>query len=244
MQILLPLSTHPTADPESWATVLRHGDAASVLLDIGDGPGSGRDPGWTVAIARLASAGITALGYVDLALGTRPMHEVRADVRRWAGYPVAGVLLDQAPTSPYLVGPVATAISAAHRAGLDQVVLNHGQWPDPVYRALDARLCVFDGSWTDLQANPVTHRTGPLAGPVAPGDAYLVHSVPAAERERAYQRLADRQAGLALITDRVPPAAYRRLPSWLSPAVPDQRPIRPGDAAVVGSAGRRTTTGS
>ncbi len=219
METLLPLFTHPTAAPATWATVATLGPAATVVLDIADGPGSGLDPGWTAATERLAGAGVRMLGYVDLALGTRPVRDVRAQVRRWTGYPVQGIFFDQAPTSPYLIGPVAVAIGTARRADLGRLVLNPGQPTDRLYRDLGAQLCVFEGPWSALRPSALdaARSVDELVGDPQPGDGYLVYGVPAAERASAEALLASRGAGLALVTDGVPPLPYAALPSWYAP---------------------------
>jgi hypothetical protein len=207
METLLPLFAAPGHAPDLWATLDRLGPTATVVVNIADGPGSGLDPGWTTATARLAAAGVRMLGYVDLALGTRPVREVRAQVRRWTGYPVEGIFFDQVPTSPYLIGPVALAAGTARRADLRRVVLNPGQPPDPLYRVLRTEICVFEGPW---QALPATD-----SDDARPGDGYLVYGVLPAERAAAQALLTDREAGLALVTDGVPPEPYLALPSWL-----------------------------
>jgi len=207
VESLLPLFAHPGSAPDTWASVARAGAGVLAVLDVAGGPGTGRDPGWTAAVSRLAGAGVTTLGYVDLSFGVRPVREVRADVRRWAGYPVAGVYFDRAPGSPFLIGPVATAVAAAQRCGLPRILLNHGVVPDALYRTLGAQLCVFEGDWAALRDAPPT---GALVG-----DGYLVHGVPAAELALVETVLHARGAGFALVTDRCAPDPYGRLPSWL-----------------------------
>jgi len=207
MEILLPLYAHPGSAPDRWATVARAGAGVLAVLNVAEGPGTGRDPGWTGAVSRLTDAGVAALGYVDLGFGVRPVREVRADVRRWAGYPVAGVYFDRAPSSPFLIGPVATAVSAAQRSGLHRILVNHGVVPDALYRTLGTQLCVFEDDWTAL-------RDAPPDGALV-GDGYLVHGVPAAELAVVEALLHARGAGAALVTDRRQPDPYDQLPSWL-----------------------------
>jgi Spherulation-specific family 4 len=208
MQTLLPLFAPPRTAAEAWEAVRRRGSGTVALVNVEDGPGSGRDPGWTAAIGRLVDAGVQVLGYVDFDLGTRPARHLRAQIRRWAGYPVDGVFLDHVPTSAYLIAVVAHAVGTARRAGLRRVVLNHGMPPDPLYRILPAQTGVFDGDWSALRDSPAGTR----------GDAFLVHGVPAAERSEAKALLSERGAGLALLTDAGPDDAFTTLPSWHTPA--------------------------
>lgn len=209
---LLPLRAHPLARPHAWEIVRLHGAKFSVVVDVDRGPGNGRDPSYTTAIARLADAGVRLLGYVDVVYGTRPPSKVLDDINRWAGYPVQGVFLDRTPATPYAIGPVAVALRSAHRAGLPDVVLNPGVVPDPGYRDLGAPLCVFDGDWLEYR-----HWEGEGA---QPGDGHLVHTVPAWDLDQAARLQLERGAGFGVVTDLPPPDPYVDLPAWcgLSPA--------------------------
>ena len=118
-----------------------------------------------------------------------------------------GIFLDQAPTSPFCLGPVALAIRVARRAGLTTVVLNPGVPTDPLYRDLGVPICTFEGSWLE-------YRRWSGEGSL-PGDGHLVHSVPAESLVEAETQLRERYAGWGLVTDRTPPHPYAGLPSWL-----------------------------
>src|SRR5690606_5928227 len=136
LPVLLPLYGHPTVDPQAWRTAGRLGPDATVVARRG---ASGSDPDLAEAMARLWAAGLVVLGRVDVAYATRPVAELLGEVTAWAEYPAVGIFLDQVPTSPFSIGPVAVAVRAARRAGLGTVVLNPGAPPDPLYRALPAR---------------------------------------------------------------------------------------------------------
>jgi hypothetical protein len=203
---LLPLYVHPATDPQSW----RHATAAAGATDLTvvvrhDGD----DPAVAGALSLLAAAGIATLGHVDLRFATRPVAALRTAVAGWARCPVVGIFLDQAPTSPYSIGPVALTVRAARRAGLP-VVLNPAGVPDPLYRQLDSRVCTFEGPWDEYRA---------WSGEGSrPGDGHLVHSVPPAELPQARALLRRRRAGFGLVTDRTPPQPYDGVPSWLADA--------------------------
>ncbi len=189
---LLSLHHHPLTHPEAWATIEVAGAGALVLLNLAAGPGSGLDPTWTTATQRLVRAGAGLVGYVDLAFGARAMEQVRSELGRWAGYPVRGIFFDQAPTSPYSIGPVATALRAARRIGFDTLLVNSGRPTDSVYRGLGAVLCTFDGPWEEYQrANVQAAR---------PGDAHLVHAVPADQIGLAHDLMRRRGARYGLAT--------------------------------------------
>ena len=200
---LVPLYVHPIEDPSAWDPDGLAG--ATVVVNIHNGPGRGGDAEYRAATGRLADAGIPMLGYVDLGYSARPIADILDDVNRWADYPMSGVFLDQSPTSPYGLGPVALAVRVARRAGLFATVINPGTPTDPVYRELGVPVCVFEGSWDDYQA---------WAGEGAmPGDGHLIHSVPPWQLEHARRVMAWRGAGFGLVTDRWLPNPWNGLPS-------------------------------
>ncbi len=194
---LLSLHQHPLTHPEIWATVesaaSHDATGITVLLNIAAGPGSGLDPTWTTATQRLVRAGATVIGYVDLAFGSRPAEQIRAELGRWAGYPVRGIFFDQAPTSPYSIGPVATAVRGARRIGFDTLLVNPGRPTDSIYRGLGAVLCTFQGPWDE-------YLVGTVEG-VRHGDAHLVHSVPYAQIKYAHELMRGRGARFGLATN-------------------------------------------
>lgn len=216
MPILLPLYVHPSVDPAAWhAAEAAAGELTVVVDDASPWPArhphlgspDEPDPELVDAVARLAKAGVAALGRVDIGFATRPVADLLDEVTRWSGSPVAGVFLDQAPTSPFCLGPVALATRVARRAGLSTVVLNPGVPTDPLYRDLGAPICTFEGAWAE-------YRRWSEQG-AQPGDGHLVHSVPVESLAAAGALLRERGAGWGLVTHRTPPAPYAGLPAWL-----------------------------
>jgi hypothetical protein len=189
---LLSLHQHPFTHPEAWDTIEVAGVGSVILLNIATGPGSGLDPTWTTATQRLVRAGAGLIGYVDLAFGARPIEQLKAELGRWAGYPIRGIFFDQAPTSPYSIGPVATAVRAARRIGFDTLLVNPGRPTDSIYRGLGAVLCTFEGPWEEYER-------GTVEG-VRPGDAHLVHSVPADQIGMVHELMRGRGARFGLAT--------------------------------------------
>jgi hypothetical protein len=164
-----------------------------------------QDEAYREATALLAAAGVPMLGYVDLGYAARPLGDIVEDIERWSAYPMAGVFLDQAPTTPFSIGPVALAIRVARRARLFVAVLNPGTPADPVYRELGVPICAFEGSWADYQA---------WSGMGAqPGDGHLVHGVPPAQLATARKVMGWRGAGFGLVTDRELPNPWQGLPT-------------------------------
>jgi hypothetical protein len=199
---LVPLYVHPAEDPGAWDPASLQG--ATVIVNIHNGPGDGADPDYRAATRRLADAGIPMLGYVDLGYVARPLADLLGDVKRWTAYPVVGAFLDQAPTSPFGIGPVALAVRVARRAGLHATVLNPGTPPDPIYRELEAPVVVFEGGWDD-------YRDWSGEGARA-GDGHLIHGVPVAQLDEARRLMGWRGAGFGLVTERELPAPWAGLP--------------------------------
>ncbi|GAA2514070.1 spherulation-specific family 4 protein [Pilimelia columellifera] len=211
MRALLPLYKHPVDDPDLWERAAALGARATIVVNVHNGPGVELEPPYVAATGRLAQRGTPMLGYVDLGYAERPLPAVLADVAAWRRYPVNGILFDQAPTGVDQVTAVAVAVSAARRAGFDEVVLNPGTPPAPVYRELGAQLCVFEGPWSAYL---------PWTGEgVRRGDGHLVYAVPDNLVDDARRTLAARGAGFGLVTERRAPLPYAGLPRWMiSPA--------------------------
>jgi Spherulation-specific family 4 len=132
------------------------------------------------------------LGYLDLAYGARPIDAVRAELDEWAGQAVGGIFFDQAPTSPFSIGPVAMAVRAARRLGFDTLLLNPGRPTDSLYRGLGATVCTFEGDW-------MSYQNGTVDG-VRPGDGHVVHGVPGELLERCLDMMRGRGAGWGVAT--------------------------------------------
>jgi hypothetical protein len=132
------------------------------------------------------------LGRVDLGFGARHLDLIRAEVGMWAATNVSGIFFDQAPTSPYSVGPVAMAVRAARRCGFDTVLLNPGRPADSLYRGLGATLCTFEGSWAE-------YLEGTREG-VRVGDANAVFGVPGEQLSACLDLMRGRGASWGLAT--------------------------------------------
>lgn len=221
--LLLPWYPAPAAEPATWPACLQADAAGTRRYVVIDDP---TDPVILETAERLVKAGVVVLGRVATGFALRPLAELLDEVEQWAGSPATGVLLDEAPTSPFSLGPVRLATRVARRVGLPTVLLNPGVPTDPLYRALGLPLCTFEGSWLEYRR---WNREGSY-----PGDGHLVHSVPVDALPAAWRLLQERGAGFGLVTDRSPPAAYAELPGWL-PA-PGELPL---DASA-SAAGHRT----
>lgn len=209
MRTLLPLYIHPAADPQAWTTAAGIPDLV-IVVNIHNGPAPGTaDPTYRQAIARLRGVGQTLLGYVDLGHGARAPGEVNRDLVAWRSYPVGGIFFDQTPSGRDQLGRVGLATRAARRIGYHPVVLNPGTPPDPRYAELGAVVTTFEGPWAQYET---------WGGCDWPDQVcHLVYDVPTAMTGRAGRLMAERGAGMGLVTDAPPDAPYGRLPWWLGP---------------------------
>lgn len=112
-RILVPLYVYPT--PNAWDplyTAIRNNPTAAftVIINPNSGPGAGTAPDsdYSAAIKTLrASAGanqiLELVGYVPTGYGKRSVAAVKADVKKYAGWPASvamdGIFLDEAPTA-------------------------------------------------------------------------------------------------------------------------------------------------
>jgi hypothetical protein len=199
--MLLPLYVHPLADPEAWDALPR-GGACWTIVNVHNGPGSGRDEVYAAATARLHEAGVRMLGYVDLDYGRRANGEVWCDIVGWSQYPVGGIFFDQAPSDAAGVAYVAQIV----RAVRGSVVLNPGTHCQPGYAALADVVCTFEGPWEAY--------TAAAPGRDWPNAAHLVYGVPAARLGEATALLLSRAAH-GLVTDLAAPLPYEGVPSSL-----------------------------
>jgi spherulation-specific family 4 protein len=142
-------------------------------------------------VAGPVAAGIP-MGYVDLAYASRPIEAIRADLDEWGLQSVGGIFFDQAPTSPFSIGPVAMAVRAARRLGFDTILLNPGRGTDSLYRGLGATVCTCEGDWTAYQH-------GTTEG-VRPGDGHVVYGVPSDQLERCLDVMRARGAAWGVAT--------------------------------------------
>jgi hypothetical protein len=220
-QTLLPLHASPQDDPLAWAEAAALGAGGVAVINLSGNALAGSDPGARARLAegidRLVAAGVEPLGQVSLGYATRPVVDLVGEITGWAVLPVVGIFLDHAPAGPFQIGPVALAARIARRAGLHRLVLNPGVPVDPMYRRLDLTICTFEGPWNEYR-----ERSGE---DTQAGDGHLVYRVPPREWDLARRLIAQRGAGLALVSERPGP--------YLRPSVAlDQITKRPAHAGA------------
>ena len=97
LDLVVPVYVHPDEAPHRWQRLASMADRVRIaVVNVHDGPGSGRDPAYLCAVHALRLSGIRVAGYVDTGYGRRTVTEVASDVaayRRW--YDLDAVFLDQ-----------------------------------------------------------------------------------------------------------------------------------------------------
>ncbi|MFE9553397.1 spherulation-specific family 4 protein [Streptomyces sp. NPDC006692] len=171
-KLLVPYYEHPAERPDAWEALIAAAPALyGVVLNPASGAGSSPDDAFASVAARLCSAGVRVLGYVDTAYGRRPPQDVvREAARHRAWYGVHGVFLDQVATSADQL-PYYADLRAAFFATYDTyvtVVLNHGAQPHPGYARIGDLLVTFEGPWSAYRPT----------GPAGPDTCHLVYGAP------------------------------------------------------------------
>ncbi|MGW4868027.1 spherulation-specific family 4 protein [Streptomyces chartreusis] len=174
--LLIPYYEHPSVRRAEWDAIIAaaprlHG----VVLNPASGPGEAPDPAFAEVAARLASAAVRVLGYVDTDYGRRAHAEVVRDIARhrdW--YRADGVFLDQVATSRAEFAYYQRLATAAWGADCGTLALNHGTEADPVYARIADLLVTFEGSYASYARLVGRHRQ-PATGARL---CHLVYGVP------------------------------------------------------------------
>jgi len=201
--------------PQYWgAAIHSKNPPADMILDVsGVGAGSAPDAEFQSLVTQAKAAGITVLGYSSTVDGQRPAAQVEADVRHYAAwYGVTSIFLDRVSGEPQQLGyykQLAGYIHHAHRGA--QVWLNPGVYPDQRYMSVGDVVVVFEGTYTQLLADPVPG----WAGQYPPAKfAFTVYATPGAVLGSTLQMAQRRGAGHVYVTDLVGANPYLGLPSY------------------------------
>ncbi|PWI18840.1 hypothetical protein DI272_35390 [Streptomyces sp. Act143] len=153
--LLLPYYEHPSVRPAEWEAIITAAPHLyAVVLNPASGPGDQPDEAFAEVAARLRTAGVRTLGYVDTAYARRPHSDVVRDLARhrdW--YATDGAFLDQVATGEAeftYYRRLATAVRGP-------LALNHGTAPHPSYARIADVLVTFEGPWKSyLHLGPPT----------------------------------------------------------------------------------------
>jgi hypothetical protein len=132
LRLLVPAYFYPAGDGLAQWDRLLDSPAAAVTVAVANpdsGPGAAADPNYAQVLERARHKGVTVLGYVSTKYAARPLHEVMADVDRWARfYPeVRGIFFDEQPSTADQVPYYASLYRhAREERGLGLVVTNPG----------------------------------------------------------------------------------------------------------------------
>jgi len=129
--IMIPLYTYPTDG--TWTTVINvkneHPSVPFVVIaDISSsGAGTSIDQNFVTGINNMKAAGITVLGYVDTAYGSRSMSQVQTEINNWSNwYHVNGIFFDEMNNAAGGETYYSTASSYAKSLGMTMTVGNPG----------------------------------------------------------------------------------------------------------------------
>lgn len=236
-RLVVPAYFDPASGTEAWDRLLAAGSGtvATLVANVGGGPGEGVEPAWSEVLARAAAEGITVLGYVDTGyLGaTEPdedpdssalrwLKRILADVDAWYaryGSVLGGVFFDHA-----IARGTASASSELFAARYGELswqvrrrdagamtVANPGcAVPRCFFEAADA-IVTFEGGAASYLATD-DEAAGWEADPAR--SWHLIHSVSGAGTlEAVLEKSRALGAGGLFATDACPPDPYSRFPT-------------------------------
>jgi len=177
LDLVVPVYVHPDEAPHRWQRLASMADRVRIaVVNVHDGPGSGRDPAYLCAVHALRLSGIRVAGYVDTGYGRRTVTEVASDVaayRRW--YDLDAVFLDQVSSGLAELDHYADCVLGARSEGARFVTLNPGTHPHPGYVDLANLTVTFEGTWVDYRRLDVPSW---VAARPASRFCHLVYDVP------------------------------------------------------------------
>ena len=218
--LLLPGYFDPVRAAPAWEAVLQAAAGAGGRAQPGSGVGPVLREEYVALTARLRSAGIRCVGYVDTDYGRRGVDDVRGEVAAWRDrYDVDGVFFEQARADVAGLDAYERHVGEARSLGCRTVVLNPGCYPLEAYAHLANLVVVFEG---DAQQHRSV-RVPPWARRLpANRFGHLVYGVePVVPRARPVRRRATSSHGRCPLRDRRP--AARSLGADWRPTGPSSR---------------------
>jgi len=158
-----------------WSRVINTYKNTVVIINPASGPSTNPGPLYASFLQQFAAAGITVVGYVDSARGTRTADAINADIDIYANqalYPgLNGIFLDDVPSSynDAVFAPVFTHITTTR--GWAHAILNPGVQPDVQYLAVSTNLLIFEDNITNWSEHTFGSAWNPLCAPDAASKA-------------------------------------------------------------------------
>lgn len=195
---LVPLYVEP--GDAAWDRVLAEGiaDRTSVIVNPANGPGTALRADYADRIAQARERGVSVLGYVPTAYGSRPPAEVKTDIAAYQRfYALDGIFLDEAASTPELLPHYRDLHAAVESQAGQTTVLNPGRIPDEGYLEVADVVVVFEGDRGDYAEAPF-----PAWARREPGRiAHLVHTVGTDDPAAVVRDSLARGAGHVYVTE-------------------------------------------
>jgi len=214
MDVAVPAYFYPLEAPELWRRLTEHAARLRfVVVNPGSGVGAGTDPAYLAVIARLRTAGVRTIGYVDTDYGARSAAAVTAEAIAWRErYGVDGLFLDQVAAGLEHLSAFEDEVARLRAEQVRFIVANHGCYPHPRYLDLINVAVTFEGRWDAYRSLQV-----PAWARERPAERFchLVYAVPRQVAGQPGDAVRDRHVGSACLTESRPPNPWDRLPTVL-----------------------------
>ena len=185
----------------------------TAIANLGNGPGTSRDPQRAELLERARAAGIHVVGYVYTRYGRRPLARVRRDVARWEQwYGVDGIFVDNVASTRPRNFAYYRSVSRTIRGSRGRLVVMNG-WATADYMKLTDVLLMFEGNLAGFRRVRLPEWTRSFD---ASRFASIVYGVPGSAAMRTVlDDSAARNVGTVYVTDRRRPHPYRSLSGFL-----------------------------
>jgi len=218
---IVPAYFYPDDSANLWPAMCSAPSGSIAVANPDSGPGTAYDPAYAEVIAACRAAGQRVIGYVHTSYGERSLEAVKADIDRfYAYYGIQGVFLDEMSNDEAdrdYYRRLDDHVKA--KGAAQQVVGNPGAAAATNWQlAVTDVVIVFENTAAAYDAWTAPAWT--LAAPAAE-IGHLVHTAPAAQRDRVAHLSAQRNAGYVFVTDDVMANPWDTLPSyWGTDAAP------------------------
>jgi len=121
------------------------------VVNPNSGPGAAPDPNYVAQVSQTRALGITVVGYVDTAYGSRSLATVEADVdKQYQWYGVDGIFFDQVPSDCAEISYYqALADYVRAKTGTHEVVLNPGASTGECFMSASDVLITFEDTYAN-----------------------------------------------------------------------------------------------